>query len=81
MKDYGFSTDPEMVRVDIFKPSGKWYTTIALKWIGYKDVLIHEAFESSMKIQHPNNWDGMTAVCLDPYHEHSHPLMIVIKGG
>ena len=76
MSDYGFSTNPENVRVDIFKESGKWYTTVTLEFKGYKDKLIHDAFEDSMKDQYNGYWKDMTAVCLDPYHEHSHPLMI-----
>ena len=78
MQDYGFSINPEQVRIDIFKPSGKWYTTIALQWNGYKDILIHTAFEQSMDEQYTGLWSGMTAVCLNPYHEHSHPLMITL---
>ena len=30
----GYSEDETMVRVDFFKPSGKWYTTEAVKWTG-----------------------------------------------
>jgi hypothetical protein len=30
----GYASDPAMVRVDFFKPSGKWYATEAIKWTG-----------------------------------------------
>lgn len=84
----GYTTDTNMVRVDFFKPGGKWYTTEAVKWLYYdKDVLIHAAFRKSLA-EHLKNRDsgpagantfrlsGMTAVCLEPYHEHAHPLML-----
>lgn len=45
----GYSNDNTMVRVDFFKPSGKWYTTEAVKWMGWgHENLIHEAFAKSL---------------------------------
>lgn len=75
--------DPSSCRVDFFKESGKWYTTEAVKfvgaWAGSTDNLIHDAFRRSLR-EHfkdrPDRLQGMTAVCLEPYHEHSHPLMV-----
>jgi hypothetical protein len=80
-----YSDNPNSVRVDFFKPSGKWYTTEAVKWTGMwrgEDQLIHDAFKQSLRDHFlddgkpTNRLNGMTAVCLDPYHELSHPLMI-----
>lgn len=80
-----YSNSPEMVRVDIWKPSGKWYETVALKWDRYKThlvgrpvELIHDTFRRCMKEQYPGSWLGMRATCLEPYHEHSHPVSIVL---
>jgi hypothetical protein len=91
-----YSDDSSRVRVDFFKPSGKWYTTESVKWTGpYKGTdektgkitLIHEAFAISLRDHFANTmlpgldrWrlEEMTAVCLEPYHEHSHPLMMPV---
>lgn len=71
-----YSENESSVRVDFFKPSGKWYGTKAVQWTGgYKDCCIHEAFEKSLK-DADFFFDWLDAVCLEPYHEHSHPLMI-----
>ena len=72
----GFTTDDSMVRVDFFKPSGKWHTTEAIEWTGgYFSVNIHEAFKKSLRDAFPNGtFSDMDAVCLEPYHENAHPL-------
>lgn len=73
-----YSSTPEMCRVDFFKPGGKWYTTEAFKWIGWgKEHLIYDAFYNSLIAAFPDNYSGMTAVCLEPYHEYAYPLMLV----
>jgi hypothetical protein len=78
----GYSDDASMVRVDFFNPNGKWKYTEAVKWIGWDTPLIHEAFAESLR-QHfascPNRLSDLTAVCLEPYHKYSHP--IVLKNG
>jgi len=82
----GYSDDPAMMRVDFFKESGKWYVTEAVKWTGKwsgKDSLIHDEFAKSLRDHfkdNPRRLSEMDAVCLHPYHEHEHPLMIR-KGG
>lgn len=76
----GYSKNEHDVRVDIWKPSGKWYTTLQLVWdpqkYYYEDELIHETFRRCMAEQYPGKFLGMTATCLEPYHKHSHPIMI-----
>ena len=74
----GYSADYEMVRVDFFKPSGKWYTTEAVKWSGkWNGGGILEAFAQSLRDHlHNGRLSEMDAICLKPYHEHSHPIMI-----
>jgi len=72
-----------MVRVDFFKPSGKWFCTLAVEWTGgYKDVFIHNAFKKSLRDHFAGKGDGkglsdMTAVCLHPYHEYAHPISLI----
>lgn len=42
-----YSDNPADVRVDFFKPSGKWYTTESVRWTGFWEgnkQLIHKAF-------------------------------------
>jgi len=76
-----------MVRVDIFKDNFKWYTTIAMHWDRYhvNEPLpdyesIHDTFRRCMSEQFKGCFSGMIAVCLEPFHEHSHQLMIRIEG-
>lgn len=77
-----YSDDPAMVRVDFFKSSGKWYETEAVKWTAgwSKDsCLIHDGFKQSLRDHFKDNPDrlsDMDAVCLEPYHERSHPICV-----
>jgi len=80
----GFSTDDRCVRVDFFKPLGKWYTTEAVVWTGtYSNGLIHEQFAKSLRdhfaADAPARLD-MDAVCLEPHHIRSHPIQIKAGG-
>ena len=79
----GYSEDSSMVRVDFFKPSGKWYTTEAVKWTGqYADGYIFNEFAKSLRDHfkdNPKRLSDMDAICLHPYHIHAHP--IVLKNG
>lgn len=73
-----YSVNPAMVRVDFFKPSGKWYDTVAVEWQGYHHSDIYQALRNSLNTSgYGDKYSGMTAVCLEPYHENAHPLMIV----
>ncbi len=87
-----YSDDPAMVRVDFWKSSGKWYTTEAVKWSGkwhgsIKDGIctqqetqyIFDAFAQSLREyfkDNPDRLSDMDATCLEPYHEHSHPIQL-----
>ena len=83
----GYNTDDSYVRVDFFKPSGKWYTTEAVKWSGsylmpskqIRGQLIHEAFAKSLRDHFkncPNRLSEMDAICIEPYHEYAHPIQL-----
>lgn len=78
----GFIDDPSMVRVDVFKPSGKWYTTIALKWPVYhadQDHNVRRILIDAVIAQHgKETFRGWTVVCLEPYHEYSHPVLALM---
>ncbi len=77
-----YSDDASMVRVDFFKPSGKWYCTEAVHWLTYDgSTLIHDVFRTSLETHLKGRLRGMTAVCLQPCHQHAHPLMITLPGG
>lgn len=74
-----YSDDPRMVRVDFFKPSGKWYTTEAVLWTGrYLGGLIHEQFAKSLNdhFGEEQRLREMDAICLEPYHINAHPIQI-----
>ena len=74
----GYSDDPAMVRVDFFKDSGKWYTTEAVRWIGYDNPDIFGAFEESLAAHLKGRLVGMWAVCAEPYHPRAFPLMVKV---
>ncbi len=77
-----YSNDPEMVRVDFFKASGKWYTTEAVKWTGKwkgSEQLIHDSFKQSLQDHFkfdPDRLSDMDVICLEPYHSHAHPIQL-----
>ena len=80
----GYTTEEGMVRVDFFKEHGIWYCTEAVKWLSWKggsDNLIHDAFEKALAAHFKDKprLVGMWAVCLHPYHEREHPLMMKVK--
>lgn len=79
----GFSAHDYDVRVDIFKSSGKWYTTISMVWRQYNtedDVL--ESFRRSLEeyilVNRAGTFKGMIAVCLKPNCENACPLLMVM---
>lgn len=75
----GYTTDPAMVRVDFFKPSGKWYCTEAIKWTGHwkaTEQSTHDAFKKSLRNNLGDRLKDMDAVCIHPYHEWEFPLCI-----
>ena len=73
----GYTEDESMVRVDFFRPSGKWYTTEGVKWTGgYRDCCIFSAFRQSLRDHLGDRLCDMDAVCLEPYHEHSYPIQV-----
>lgn len=74
-----YSNQPSMVRVDFWKPSGKWYATEEMPFLygwGENKLLIHEAFKRSLKVCFGNRFSGMDVTCLEPYHEHSRPIQL-----
>lgn len=86
-----YSDDPSMVRVDFFKQSGKWYTTEAVKWTGkYQPDSddphcdgwdIHKQLAKSLRdhfVKSPDRLSEMDAICLEPYHEYSHPIQLKV---
>ena len=81
-----YSNNPAEVRVDFFKASGKWYTTVAMTWLHVSGTswespaLIHDEFRLSLRDACPNRFVGMSAVCLDPYHPNACPIMMIHDG-
>ena len=79
-----YSENPQSVRVDFFRPTGKWYTTKVIifdRWYGTNESdeieeTIHDTFKRCLREQLGGRLNGMIAVCLEPYHEHAHPLMV-----
>lgn len=82
----GYSENPGSVRVDRYKRrSGKWYDTFAVDMSGYwhgtavgGGHLIHDSIRLAIedRIGSPVNLDDWIYVVNEPYHEHSHPVML-----
>jgi hypothetical protein len=81
-----YSDRPNMCRVDFFTESGKWKYTAAV-WFDddtYSGTLIHDAFIVALykffisKDATLHYCSGMRAVCLEPHHEHSHPISMML---
>lgn len=74
-----YSDNPGMVRVDYFKPGGKWYMTEAHNMSAYYNVpSIHDAVREMLVAE--GRWlPHFTIVVLEPYHQHAHPVMFVAK--
>lgn len=90
-----YSENPGMVRIDRFKDTGKWYDTYAINMSGYWHVIIdnkwnriHNALKSAIADDERfgpywvDKWlaQGGFIVCLEPYHEHSHPIILKRMG-
>ena len=81
-----YAENPASCRVDFFKPSNKWYTTEAVifpsdtwKEGNPKDgTWVHpvDKFKRILCEHLKGRLKGMWAVCLEPYFEHSWPLMV-----
>jgi hypothetical protein len=74
-----YTSKTSMVRVDFFKESGKWYSTEEMNWLLYKGDII-EIFLMSLSVAFQERFTGMYAVCLEPYHENAHPIMVRHEG-
>jgi len=78
-----FTTDPNSVRAELFKPSGKWYMTVALSLINglYDDwdmwTNYRKAFEDYNNGPLGSGW---MLVILDPYNKNTHPIMLIGDG-
>lgn len=73
----GFTTDESSVRVDAFKPSGKWVSTFSVQFKTYDNCCIHDAFKEALRDALGVRLKGMTMVCIEPYHQYSHPISLV----
>lgn len=75
----GYSEDDRFVRVDFFKPYGKWYTTEAVLWVNRDDGDVIAEFYDSLKehfASQPQRLRGMWAVCLKANNKNSFPMMV-----
>lgn len=72
-----YSTTEGSVRVDFFRPTGGWYTTVEVDMTEYYlTVNIRNAIIKATKEVVREGYNGMTLVCLEPFHQFSHPIMI-----
>lgn len=77
----GYDVNDNMVRVDRFKPRGKWYDTLAVDMAPhYRNPDLHDAVRLAIQDKYPDMKIGSwTFVCLEPYHQNSHPVMLKAK--
>jgi len=82
----GSTTDDRFVRVDIFRENGDRYATISLKWDRYflkgsggSFEYLKDTLKRCVKKQFGTRYDGMWAVCLEPYSECAHPVMVKLE--
>jgi hypothetical protein len=80
------------VQVHFFKGSGKWYGSATIDMADYFQGLIHECVFQACEAEFAKGADGdwghtfspagwvqggeASIVCIEPWHEHSHPIMI-----
>lgn len=80
-----YSENTGSVRVDYFKPSGKWYMTEAVDMSDvYSVPFIFDAIRKAMDmhwVTHHHGrataWQQFTIVITEPYHESAYPIMIL----
>lgn len=72
----GYTDDEGMVRVDFFRPGGKWYTTEAINMTEVYDLFPAEGLKKALAAQVGTRLSGMWAVCLEPYCAHAFPVMV-----
>lgn len=75
------TNDPTSCRIDIFKPSGKWYDTefITMSKDEWDSKDLHTNFKRAVNtaLKDRFNEDGWIIVCLEPYSKFEHPLMLI----
>ena len=80
-----YSENPNMVRVDYWKESGKWYMTEAVDMDNvYQVPLVQVAVEVAMndhweKTRSPDRrqaWNQFTITVTEPYHMNAYPVMV-----
>jgi hypothetical protein len=74
------------VRIDRFKPHGKWVETLELDMSPFWDtVFTHDAVKQAISLQYPNikigdvinrTKDSYFIICLKPFHKNSFPVTI-----
>lgn len=71
-----FSDNPGMVRVDFFRPSGKWYMTEAHDMSDfYNEPVIHDAV-CKMLERDGRLLTHFDILVLEPYHKNAYPVML-----
>lgn len=72
----GYSIHDSHVRVDRFKERGKWYDTIVINMVNhYEAPCLNDCIEKLLK-EDGYEMEGWIYVCLEPYHQYSHPVML-----
>jgi len=83
----GFNINEGVVRGDLFKKSGKWVHTVAIDMSEfYDETFVYVAVRKAVRKTPPDILGvsssatqpgcGYYLVVLEPYHEHSYPVML-----
>lgn len=74
-----YTSNPGSVRVDFFKPSGKWYMTEEVDMSDYWDTpTSSDAVEAALE-DVGRNLKHFTRVVLEPYHRFGYPVLLAAK--
>lgn len=74
----GYHEEDSRVRIDIFKPSGKWSQSLAIDMgTHYNSNDIHQSVLTLTELALGGPLSlNYYIVCLEPYHKFSHPVLI-----
>ena len=73
-----YSSNPGIVRCDVFKADGKWYETIPLDMSEYYSSTLNPIEAAALAIRDFNHYKiGQWSFSIpEPFHKHAYPVLI-----
>jgi len=76
-----YSESESMVRVSVFKGSGKWIEDIAVDMNNfYYDDSVHDSVQKAIEKTGKKIYKDQIYVCLEPHHKWAHPIILKERG-